>query len=50
MLGKEEYALGMEQRSNYASVTDAKIKPRKEECAEGMGRRSLLNSAAFKVA
>jgi hypothetical protein len=25
------------QRSNYAAVTDAQIKLRKEECAEGMG-------------
>ena len=33
---KEEYALGMEQRSSDAAAKDVQIKPIKEECVSGM--------------
>jgi hypothetical protein len=33
---KEEYALGMEQRSSDAAAKDVQIKPIKEVCALGM--------------
>ena len=36
MLLKEEYALGMEQRSSDAAAKDVQIKPIKEECVSGM--------------
>jgi len=33
---KEEYVLGMEQRSSDAAAKDVQIKPIKEECVSGM--------------
>jgi len=45
---KEECALSMGQRSDYAALKVVQIKLRKEECALGMGQRSSY--AAVKVA
>ena len=38
MLSKEEYALGMEQRSSDAALKDAQIKHSVEDCASGTGQ------------
>ncbi len=41
-LGLEEFALGMEQRGNYAAVKDARAKLSEEECAPGTEQVKLL--------
>ena len=47
VLSKQEYALGMGQRSNCVAMRDAKTKPyMEEECASGMAQ--LSNVAAVK--
>ena len=48
MLNRAEYATGMGQRSNDASLKDAQIMLKREECATGMGQRG--NDAASKNA
>ena len=48
VLEREEYALGMGQRSTYAAAQDAQINLKKEECASGMEQSA--NYEAFKVA
>ena len=40
----------MEQRSNHAASKDVQIKPRREECALGMGQRRNSNCAAIQDA
>ena len=45
---KEECALSMERRGNYAAAKDVQIMSSKEECARGMEQRR--NFAAAKVA
>jgi len=47
-LFKEECALGMGQRSNFAAGKDAQTCLRKEACALDMGQRSEGNDAAVK--
>jgi len=48
MLKTEEFALGMEHRSNNAAVKDVQIMLEKEEFARSMGQRSVLRYAALK--
>jgi len=42
MSNKEECAVVMEQRSNYAAVKDARIKPNKKEYARGTEHTAIL--------
>ncbi len=41
-LGKEQYVLGMGQRSNHYALTMDAIKPNAIECAFGMGLYDIL--------
>jgi hypothetical protein len=45
---KEECALSMRQKGNYAVVTDAQIKLRGEECALSMEQMSRQSNVASK--
>ena len=52
LLRKEDCALSMEQRSNYAAAKDAPIKQSKEECASNMEQRpsdAALKDAGVKL-
>jgi hypothetical protein len=49
-LSKEEYELGMGQKTNNAALKGAQKGPSKEECAEGTERSRRSNDAATKDA
>ena len=49
-LRREECALSMGQRRNYAAMKDAQINLGMEECVLSMGQRSIANYAAVMSA